>query len=190
VDYKSLKIADAMWLADIGYKYYEHWYVEYLEKTLIKRGTGWQCDKDTKKREAFERKGIIYKVWPKVFLERDNVPAGMKQDFYRKICKPLIGLIYDEEAVCRGYVMKKCNLNVSHKHINSTIKILQQETRRTGLYYKDCVPQNFCLYKNEPQVIDLENVITVRGNKIKTKNIKYNKTVKEVYDELLHRVPE
>ena len=167
----------AMFLCDIGYRYYERKRIEILDGTPLTGGTGHGV-LEPYRRYVFQYGDIVYKLWGKDYHGGPMMIEGIKRDFYREVAEPLLGLVFDDEANCCGYVMRKCRVGNLHKTIvGNLVSRLIEVTKRTGLYFRDCIPRNMCSDKNVGYILDLESLSDVYTEKGYTKNSKYSKAV-------------
>lgn len=129
----------------------------------------------------FDRKSDSYiKIWGPEYFLSNNFQYCLSMGYYDDIT-PLVGVIYDNQNKCRGYVTKNCSdkylikrilvennphdpykkivsLNKNHPHIRKLIKIMMNRTKKTGYFYTDLRLWNFVSDGKKLLLIDLEEI--------------------------------
>ncbi len=173
-----------MMLAAHGYETFRY---EETARLVTKKGpepwgTGYKTRNIIYRRELFARGDTIYKLWAKDFLWASNILDGVLSEFYDStLTSALVGVILDDDADVRGYVMHKAKrLNNEHQWAQM-IGLLCERTKETKMCFPDCIKQNMGVYKGKLTLFDLENVVAAKRG-LQTKFKGYDKVVSEVGD--------
>jgi len=151
-------------MKDYKVYYYENLKAVSKELKLIKRGKGWNKPKNhplmrrVYVRNDIERKNLIYyKIWGNNYIYMNSFQRALSLGFYESAeFSPLIGIIFNKEQVCRGYVMKhtdECSINIKIRSFLSLNK------PRMGYRLIDMAVDDVRMYGNKPCIIDIEKVM-------------------------------
>jgi hypothetical protein len=170
-----------MFLADNNYKFYHyHAIMELCGAEVKQHGTGRLGSDPKKLRRVYYAKGRAIKIWGQEFRGGDKIMRAIPTGYYHNLSPALIGLVFDDEANCRGYVMKKGGLSVQPHHYHSMLKRIIEEADRTGIVFTDCIIQNMCLC-GDVCLMDLESICFLQDGKIpKTKRVEVNLRLPEI----------
>ena len=60
-------------------------------------------------RTIYQTDKYFVKVWDKDYIRKDTLPQAFASGFYDSTIVPnFVGMIYDEDNICRGYVTQEC----------------------------------------------------------------------------------
>lgn len=143
-------------------------------------GTGFLNTDPEYYRRIYIEDGLVYKIWEPEFLWKDYMPGAILANFYGKDLTPaLIGLIIDDVADIRGYVMEECRIVVSPHDYARMMNLLMKKTQETRWCFPDCIKQNMGWFNGQMTLLDLENVQPI-SNSIKTAQKVYDKCIHEL----------
>jgi hypothetical protein len=122
-------------------------------------GTGWKTKDLRYQRRLYEKDGLIYKLWDKTFLWKDNIVEAIRVGYYGPLLTPgLLGVIVDDDAEVRGYVMYKCQQLNHRNDFTRMLELLEEQRKVYGMTFNDPLKQNVGTYKGRITLFDLENV--------------------------------
>lgn len=121
---------------------------------------------------------LFYKIWSANYSDSRNFVTAVKRNFYKDLA-PLLGLLFDQNGHCRGYItlglheevpLKLCTnrygylcLDVADNQSGNYqrfYRLLIEKCLALDLYYFDLVPSNLAIYQGNYCLIDLEVILT------------------------------
>jgi len=126
-------------------------------------------------RTIYQTDKYFVKVWDKDYIRKDTLPTAFASGFYDSTIIPnFVGMIYDENNICRGYITKECQQLFTKE--DSTEQNLVRLTDKSQKYFDEMLTKvkiktmesyhfayDFCEYHTyeydgKPTLIDLEGV--------------------------------
>ena len=126
-------------------------------------------------RTIYQTDKYFVKVWDKDYIRKDTLPQAFASGFYDSTIVPnFVGMIYDEDNICRGYIAEECQQLFTKE--DSLKQKLVRLTPKSDDYFKQMFTKikyktiqsnsfayDFCEYHTyefdgKPTLIDLEGV--------------------------------
>lgn len=102
---------------------------------------------------------LYYKLWKPEYVRSKNMLDAYNAGFYDKLSPAFVSIIMDGDD-CVGYIMKTTIPNILTE-TSDFFELLLEETKRTGWFYYDWIPDHLMQYDSNPTLIDLESVYPI-----------------------------
>jgi len=130
-------------------------------------------------RTIYQTDKYFVKVWDKDYIRKDTLPTAFASGFYDSTIVPnFVGMIYDEDNICRGYVTEECQQLFikdetdradtgsrlvrltpnSDKHFNEMFTRIKAKTIQSNHFAYDFCEFHTYEFEGKPTLIDLEGV--------------------------------
>jgi len=129
-------------------------------------------------RTIYQTDEYFVKVWDEDYIRANTLPTAFASGFYDSTIVPnFVGLIYDENNICRGYITKECQQLFTKE--DSTEQNLVRLTDKSQTYFDEILIKikmktveskhfsyDFCEYHTyefdgKPTLIDLEGIYSI-----------------------------
>ena len=131
--------------------------------------------KENHNRTIYQTDKYFVKVWDEDYIRANTLPQAFASGFYDSTIVPnFIGLIYDENNTCRGYVTEECKklwtrehsqkqelvrlTDKSQEYCNQMITKVKIKTMESYHFAYDFCENHIYEFEGKPTLIDLEGV--------------------------------
>ncbi len=126
-------------------------------------------------RTIYQTDEYFVKVWDEDYIRINTLPQAFASGFYDSTIVPnFVGLIYDENNICRGYVTKECKqlftkedsleqklvrlTDKSQSHFNEMLVKVKIKTIESRYFSYDFCKNHTYEFEGKPTLIDLEGI--------------------------------
>jgi hypothetical protein len=182
-------IGDVMHVAHSGYKCYGQAEIAYLLRNSqqIMLGSGFKNTKSEYIRNIYRTGTKVIKTFHKNYLFRDNVVNGIISGLYNKDLVPaLLGIFFDAERRCGGYVMQNCMVNTNHMDYHTMVPLLCERTRQSGYVFTDFIKTNVGrTMEGKLTLLDLESCDKIKPDSyLQCKHLSYMRFVEDLCSQM------
>ena len=131
--------------------------------------------KENHNRTIYQTDKYFVKVWDEDYIRANTLPQAFASGFYDSTIVPnFIGLIYDENNTCRGYVTEECKKlwtrehsleqklvrleDKSQEYFNEMVTKVKIKTMESYHFAYDFCENHIYEFEGKPTLIDLEGV--------------------------------
>ena len=131
--------------------------------------------KENHNRTIYQTDKYFVKVWDEDYIRANTLPQAFASGFYDSTIVPnFIGLIYDENNTCRGYVTEECKQlwtrehsleqklvrleDKSQEYFNEMVTKVKIKTMESYHFAYDFCENHIYEFEGKPTLIDLEGV--------------------------------
>lgn len=177
---KNKLVENAVTMMRRGYDYYSLEQAQRLVKGVepVHFGTGFK----NKEKSVYVVRGLVYKLWKPTYKGSVKLFCAIQEGFYDKNVVPaLLSIIFNDDGVCCGYVMRKCRLSVRGKEVGLLLDRVCKNSKKFRWFHTDFIQENVgvCPETKEPTLLDLDSVARVTTKKIEgCRDFSYKKFLK------------
>ena len=131
--------------------------------------------KENHNRTIYQTDKYFVKVWDEDYIRANTLPQAFASGFYDSTIVPnFIGLIYDENNTCRGYITEECKQlwtrehsleqklvrleDKSQEYFNEMVTKVKIKTMESYHFAYDFCENHIYEFEGKPTLIDLEGV--------------------------------
>ena len=111
-------------------------------------------------RTVYKIDDFYIKVWDVDYIRANTISAAFASGFYDSTIIPnFVGLLYDENNNCRGYIAKEST--PSEEHFEELFKRIKLKTINTNYFAYDFCKNHTYEFEGKPTLIDLEGIYRI-----------------------------
>jgi len=108
-------------------------------------------------RTIYQTDEYFVKVWDEDYIRANTLQSAFASGFYDSTIVPnFVGIIYDENDICRGYITKEST--PSEEHFEELFKRIKLKTINTNYFTYDFCKNHTYEFEGKPTLIDLEGI--------------------------------